>query len=63
MAKNESIIQSPCTKVCKIDVDLDICTGCYRTLTEIAAWSTMPDEEKLQILKKIQKREPGLSHS
>jgi predicted Fe-S protein YdhL (DUF1289 family) len=61
MGNNVSKIPSPCMKECKIDVDLGICTECKRTLTEISAWSGMSDEEKIRILKRIQKREPGIS--
>lgn len=38
-------IHSPCIKVCKIDED-QMCIGCGRTLSEIAAWSRMSLDEQ-----------------
>lgn len=35
---------SPCIKVCKVKDGR--CTGCNRTLEQIAKWSTMSDEER-----------------
>jgi predicted Fe-S protein YdhL (DUF1289 family) len=43
-------IQSPCTKVCKLDQQGD-CLGCGRTLEEIGAWRLATDAEKHSILK------------
>lgn len=45
---------SPCVGVCVIKHGF--CTGCYRTLGEIAAWRTMPDEEKLHVIKQLEDR-------
>ena len=41
---------SPCIKVCVVDRDRGQCTGCGRTLAEIAAWWTMRDDEKRAVL-------------
>ena len=43
-----SVVASPCRNICK--VARGICTGCGRTLAEIAAWPTAPDAERLAIL-------------
>lgn len=37
-----SAVPSPCRNICKVKKGL--CTGCGRTLDEIAAWPTAPDE-------------------
>ncbi|HSW16131.1 MAG TPA: DUF1289 domain-containing protein [Ramlibacter sp.] len=37
---------SPCTSVCEIDSDRGWCKGCFRTLEEIGAWSTLDDDGK-----------------
>jgi predicted Fe-S protein YdhL (DUF1289 family) len=37
---------SPCIKECKLDSQGIYCTGCFRTVHEIAAWRWMTDEEK-----------------
>jgi predicted Fe-S protein YdhL (DUF1289 family) len=39
-------VPSPCTSVCRMDPRSGWCEGCLRTLDEIAAWSTMGDEDK-----------------
>jgi predicted Fe-S protein YdhL (DUF1289 family) len=40
---------SPCVRNCCLDDD-DVCLGCGRSLPEIVAWSTSPEERKLEIL-------------
>jgi predicted Fe-S protein YdhL (DUF1289 family) len=40
-----SSTQSPCIKVCRLDVH-DRCHGCGRTRTEIARWSAMSLDER-----------------
>lgn len=37
---------SPCIDVCRIDPDTGLCTGCLRTLEEIANWGRYSDHEK-----------------
>jgi predicted Fe-S protein YdhL (DUF1289 family) len=43
---------SPCTNVCAID-DEDTCVGCGRTLTEIASWASMTDDEREAVLGRL----------
>lgn len=43
---------SPCIGTCKIDADKQ-CTGCARTLAEIAAWSTMDNSERKRIMEQV----------
>ncbi len=33
-----------------------LCTGCLRTIDEIAAWSGMSDEDKRQVWTRIEQR-------
>jgi predicted Fe-S protein YdhL (DUF1289 family) len=42
-------IPSPCTSVCQIDAISLLCKGCFRTLDEIAAWSTSTDAMKQKV--------------
>ena len=42
-------VSSPCTGVCRIDERSGWCVGCARTLAEIAAWSTLSDEDKRRV--------------
>jgi predicted Fe-S protein YdhL (DUF1289 family) len=41
---------SPCVQVCAMDAQGRFCTGCMRTLDEIARWWQMPDREKRAVL-------------
>lgn len=42
-------VASPCTGVCRMDERSGLCVGCARTLAEIAAWSTLTDEDKRRV--------------
>ena len=43
-------IATPCIKVCIIDGESSLCLGCYRKLTEVAAWARYSDEERAAIM-------------
>jgi len=45
-------MKSPCIQVCTLTPDGKTCTGCQRTTSEIAAWSTMSDREKYQVIQR-----------
>ena len=51
-----SLVPSPCIKVCTYSTDPGAiyCTGCKRSTTEIREWIIMTDEEKLEVLKRIE---------
>lgn len=49
---------SPCTGVCAIDAASGYCTGCARTLDEIAAWGTLPAPARRAILAALPARMP-----
>lgn len=51
------MVASPCTGVCTLDRQLDICVGCLRSRDEIACWGSTTDEVRLQILERIRERE------
>ena len=42
----EGPVPSPCNSICTIDQVSGCCTGCFRTLDEIAMWSVLDDAEK-----------------
>jgi uncharacterized protein len=48
---------SPCISVCVMDAAHGWCTGCLRTLDEIAAWSRMGDADKYAVLALLPGRE------
>lgn len=41
---------SPCIHVCVMDRDRRYCTGCRRTLDEIAHWWSLRDDQKRAVL-------------
>ena len=47
----EVVMNSPCTKVCKIKEG--ICTGCHRTLEQIGAWGSMTDKERQEAMREL----------
>jgi predicted Fe-S protein YdhL (DUF1289 family) len=53
---------SPCINVCKMDADGGLCTGCLRTLDEIAAWSRASNAQRLSILDAIERRRADPRH-
>jgi predicted Fe-S protein YdhL (DUF1289 family) len=53
-------VASPCISVCAIDATTGLCTGCLRTLDEIAVWSVLDDAEKRAVLADITLRRNGI---
>jgi predicted Fe-S protein YdhL (DUF1289 family) len=51
------MIESPCNKICTIDVRSGLCVGCARTIDEIARWSTMSDGERARIMTELPARQ------
>jgi predicted Fe-S protein YdhL (DUF1289 family) len=49
-------MMSPCIKICTLDPKRSFCTGCGRTLDEIARWSTMSDEERRAVTRTLAER-------
>lgn len=39
-------VESPCVKICVVHPAERICTGCLRTIDEIAAWSRMSNADR-----------------
>jgi hypothetical protein len=49
-------VPSPCINVCRMDEASGLCTGCLRTLDEIALWSALDDEDKRAVWEALEKR-------
>lgn len=49
-------VPSPCVSVCRMDAATGLCEGCFRTLDEIAAWSTLDDAGKREAWTRITRR-------
>ena len=43
-------IATPCIQVCVIDGASGLCLGCYRTLSEVAAWSRFTADERAGLM-------------
>ena len=53
-------VESPCRKLCALDPVTRVCAGGLRTLDEIARWGRMSDEEKRDILRRIEAMAGGV---
>ncbi len=51
-----SPVPSPCISVCRMNAQTGLCEGCLRTIDEIVAWSTLPDDGKRAVWVEIEKR-------
>ena len=49
-------IVSPCVKLCRLAPEGPFCTGCFRTLDEIAAWAGFANEERQAVLAQLEVR-------
>ncbi len=54
-------VESPCVRICVVHPTEQICTGCYRTLDEIARWSRMDSSERADIMEALPARKPRLA--
>ncbi|MGA0610589.1 DUF1289 domain-containing protein [Caldimonas sp. KR1-144] len=50
-------VPSPCISVCRMNAATGWCEGCWRTIDEIAAWASMPDEAKRAVWRALPERE------
>ena len=53
-------VESPCIKVCVIHPETRLCTGCLRSIDEIAVWGRMSSEERRTIMSELPTRAPQL---
>jgi predicted Fe-S protein YdhL (DUF1289 family) len=51
----EPTLASPCIKVCVLDAG-GYCTGCYRTIGEIAGWGSLSAGEQRAVLRQLPER-------
>ena len=47
---------SPCLSVCQMDVQRDLCLGCFRNIDEICRWSALDDDDKRAVWQLIEQR-------
>jgi len=53
-------MESPCLKICVFDPGSGCCSGCGRTLDEIAQWSSLSDMDRRRIMAELPERMKGL---
>jgi predicted Fe-S protein YdhL (DUF1289 family) len=49
-------VASPCIDVCRMNPSTGLCDGCFRTIDEIASWSSFDDAQKAEVLTQAQVR-------
>ena len=49
-------IESPCIKLCVVHPATRLCTGCFRSIDEISAWSQMTAQERRMVLEESPSR-------
>ena len=49
MAFRPATAASPCIGICRLDESSGLCTGCFRTIGEIARWGAMSREDRVRI--------------
>jgi hypothetical protein len=54
-------VPSPCIGICRMDAETGLCSGCLRTIDEIAGWGSASDEFKREVWRAIGRREQALS--
>lgn len=54
-------VESPCVKICVIHPEARLCTGCLRSLDEIAGWSRMSADQRRAIMDALPARAPQLT--
>jgi len=50
-------VESPCVKICVVHPEARICTGCLRSIDEIATWGRMSREERRAVMAELPDRQ------
>ena len=58
---SRSEVESPCVKICVVHPAARICTGCLRTIDEIAEWSRMSPERRREVMAELPGRRGQLA--
>jgi predicted Fe-S protein YdhL (DUF1289 family) len=56
MSPADAPIASPCIRLCIVDGGSGLCLGCLRTLGEIAAWASLGDQRRAEIMAELPAR-------
>jgi predicted Fe-S protein YdhL (DUF1289 family) len=53
-------METPCIKICVLDAGSGLCSGCGRSLDEIADWASLSDAERGRIMAELPERMKNL---
>ncbi|MCY4151126.1 MAG: DUF1289 domain-containing protein [Aestuariivita sp.] len=56
IAQKQRKIASPCVQICLIHPSARICTGCHRTIEEIADWTKMSAKQRKKVMQDLPNR-------
>ena len=59
-ALRAATVPSPCINVCRMNPATGWCEGCLRTIDEIAAWSSLDDDARRAVWKRLPERRAAL---
>ena len=54
-------VESPCVKICVVHPEARLCTGCLRSIDEIAAWGRMSREDRRAVMAELPARKSQLT--
>ena len=49
-------VSTPCINICRMDEQNRFCIGCFRTLEELKRWSSMSEDQRLEIMAQLEAR-------
>lgn len=49
-------LSTPCIKICIIDPPSGLCQGCFRSLDEIARWTSFSEDERQSVMHELSGR-------
>ncbi|WP_137392292.1 DUF1289 domain-containing protein [Rhodoligotrophos defluvii] len=53
---DETIIETPCVKVCVLDLETGLCIGCGRSRDEIGGWLALSRDERRAVMAELPAR-------
>ncbi|GAB5458449.1 MAG: DUF1289 domain-containing protein [Henriciella sp.] len=59
----QTVIETPCIKVCAVSGDTGICLGCGRSLQEIGAWAGLTPQQRREIMDTLPARMQNLQET
>ncbi|MBK4738305.1 DUF1289 domain-containing protein [Noviherbaspirillum pedocola] len=54
-------VPSPCIGICRMEEGTGLCSGCLRTIDEIACWGGASEAVKREVWREIRRREAAQS--